>query len=94
MIGNINIRGGNFLTDAEAVAFTGAANAAAIVTAFNAKPNPNTVSKTFPEYGATRWWPVHALATVYGIDHNEVQGKLNDLIAAGSISGVVVTYAQ
>ncbi len=94
MISDIKTRGGNFLTDAEAVTFTGAANAAAIVAAFAVNPNPNIQPRTFPEYGATRFWAVHNLATVYNIDHNAVMGMLNGFVAAGSISGPVVTYSQ
>jgi hypothetical protein len=94
MIGDNHIRGGNFLTDAEAVAFTGAANAAAIVTAFANYANPNVQSKTFAEHGSTRYWGVHDLCAVYGIDHYAAQGKLNQLIHDGQISGQVVTYAQ
>ena len=94
MIAKPTIRGGNFLNDSEAVIFTGAADVAAIVTAFNAFSNPNVTSQTFPEYGLTRYWGAHNLATVYGIDHYEVQGKLNNLVHSGSISGQVVTYAQ
>jgi hypothetical protein len=94
MIGDIKKNGGNYLLDAEAVAFTGATNAAAIVTAFAAYANPNVQPKTFAEYGATRYWPLHDLCTVYGIDHNAAQGMINNLIHAGTVSGQPVTYAQ
>ena len=94
MIGDIKTRGGNFLTDAEAVTFTGAADANAVVTAMAAAKHPTCVSKTFTEYGATRFWPLHGLCTAFGIDHYAAQGMLNGFIAAGSISGPVVTYAQ
>jgi hypothetical protein len=80
-------RGGNYLLDAEAVAFTGAANAAAIVAAFAAKLNPNTVSRSFAEYPGVRFWYVHDLCTVYNIDHYAAQGILNTLMQTGVVTG-------
>jgi hypothetical protein len=100
MISNPQIRGGNFLTDTEAVAFTGVADVNALITAFNTYANPNAQPLTFPvNQTAVRHWPLHALCTVYVIDHNAGQARLIDLVRTGAVastpfSNPVVSYSQ
>lgn len=87
MISNPTIRGGNFLTDTEAVAFTGAADINALIAAFTTYANLNAQPITLPvNQSQVRHWPVHALCTVYVIDIYVGQSRLIDLVRTGVVA--------
>jgi hypothetical protein len=92
MIGNI-YEGRNYLTDDEAIAFTGAPNIESIESAFSAAKNIGDVSiNSFQEYPDIRYWDVLKLCKVYSIDPYESPRMINDLKKAGLIDGDLVPF--
>lgn len=87
MFCDIQQRGGNFLTAADGIAFTGDANFVAKMAAF---AHPETLPiMQHDDSGQVQTWGLKAICMVYKINLRDAHGMLVTLVQKGQIQGTV-----